>query len=165
MPIRSPTASWRAAEAPAPGYLSAGDLPDLNVWLALSVDSHVHHERARRYWREEGARAPAIHFCRLTMLGFLRLLMQPKLMGAAVCSPADAARRYEALRALPEVRIAPEPSGCEETLLAYARAPGFVARLWTDAYLAAFGRCAGLRLVSFDADFARFEGLDLLALE
>jgi toxin-antitoxin system PIN domain toxin len=165
LPIRSPTGSRRAAEPPAPGYLSAGDLPDLNVWLALSVDNHVHHERARRYWREEGARAAAIHFCRLTMLGLLRLLTQPKLMGAATCSPADAVRRYQALRTLPEVRLASEPTGCEETLLAYVRAPGFVPRLWTDAYLAAFARGAGLRLVTFDADFARFEGLDLLALE
>jgi predicted nucleic acid-binding protein len=63
------------------------------------------------------------------------------------------------------VRLAPEPSGCEETLLAYARAPGFAPRRWTDAYLAAFARCARLRLVTFDADFARFEGLDLLALD
>ena len=165
MPTRLPTGSRRAAEPPAPGYLSAGDLPDLNVWLALSVDNHVHYERARRYWREEGARAPAVHFCRVTMLGLLRLLTQPKLMGPSVCSPEDAAGRYQALRALPEVRLAPEPSKCEETLLAYARAPRFVPRLWTDAYLAAFARCAGLRLVTFDADFARFDGLDFMALE
>ncbi len=29
-------------------------------------------------------------------------------------------------------------------------------RLWTDAWLAASAESAGLRLVSFDADFARF---------
>ena len=34
----------------------------------------------------------------------------------------------------------------------------------TDAYLAAFARCAGMQLVTFDTDFARFEGLDLLVL-
>jgi toxin-antitoxin system PIN domain toxin len=128
------------------------------------VDNHVHHERARRYWREEGARAQAIHFCRVTALGFMRLLTQPKLMGASACSPSQAADRYLALRALPEVRLAPEPSGCEDALLACARAPGFLPRLWTDAYLAAFARCAGLQLVTFDADFARFDGLDLLVL-
>jgi predicted nucleic acid-binding protein len=98
------------------------------------------------------------------MMGFVRLLAQPRLMGASACSPADAVRRYLALRALAEVRLAPEPSGCEDTLLGYAGAPGFAARLWTDAYLAAFARCAGLRLVTFDADFARFEELDLLTL-
>ncbi|MGQ0510099.1 MAG: TA system VapC family ribonuclease toxin [Betaproteobacteria bacterium] len=153
-----------AGEAPAHAYLRAGDLPDLNVWIALSVDNHVHHDRARRYWREEGAQVPKICFCRQTVLGFLRLLTQPKLMGAATCSPAQAAARYEALRALPEVALAPEPAGCEAAFLGYARTPGFPARLWSDAYLAAFARSAHLRLVTFDADFARFEGLACLRL-
>ncbi|MFN0164763.1 MAG: TA system VapC family ribonuclease toxin [Burkholderiales bacterium] len=165
MPIRSPTGSARAGEPPARAYLRAGDLPDLNVWIALSVDNHVHHARARRYWREEGAQAPAIHFCRHTMLGFLRLLTQPKLMGAAACTPSQAAAHYAALRALPEVALAAEPSGCEAAFLGYARAPGFSARLWSDAYLAAFASCAHLRLVTFDADFARFEGLERLRLD
>jgi predicted nucleic acid-binding protein len=30
---------------------------------------------------------------------------------------------------------------------------------WTDAYLTAFARCAGLRLVSFDSGFSRHEEL------
>jgi predicted nucleic acid-binding protein len=38
-------------------------------------------------------------------------------------------------------------------------------RQWTDAYLAAFARAGGLRFVSFDGDFTRFEGLNLLRLE
>lgn len=164
MPIRLPTGSARAGEPPARAYLRAGDLPDLNVWIALSVDNHVHHARARRYWRDEGARAPAIHFCRHTMLGYLRLLTQPKLMGASACSPAQAVARYAALRALPEIRLAAEPADCEAAFLGYARAPGFPPRLWSDAYLAAFARCAHLRLVTFDADFARFEGLERLRL-
>ncbi|WVN41054.1 hypothetical protein AOB54_05970 [beta proteobacterium MWH-UniP1] len=35
----------------------------------------------------------------------------------------------------------------------------------TDAYLAAFAVCSGLRLVTFDKDFERFEGLSLLRLK
>jgi len=38
-------------------------------------------------------------------------------------------------------------------------------RQWTDAYLAAFAKAGGLRLVSFDGDFVHFDGLDLLRLE
>jgi toxin-antitoxin system PIN domain toxin len=164
LPIRSPTSARRSAEPPARAYLRGGDLPDLNVWLALTVEGHPHFERARRYWREEGARAPAIHFCRVTMLGFLRLLTQPKLMGAAALSPAQALDRYLALLALAEVELTQEPPGCEEALAEYVREPWFVPRLWTDAYLAAFARGAGLRLVTFDRDFARFQGVELLAL-
>ncbi|MEA2558637.1 MAG: hypothetical protein QOH06_141 [Acidobacteriota bacterium] len=29
------------------------DLPDINVWLALGVADHAHHQRARSYWYEE----------------------------------------------------------------------------------------------------------------
>ncbi len=38
------------------------------------------------------------------------------------------------------------------------------ANVWTDAYLAAFAKCAGLRLVTFDHGFSRFKALDLLIL-
>jgi predicted nucleic acid-binding protein len=38
------------------------------------------------------------------------------------------------------------------------------ANFWTDAYLAAFARSAGLRLVTFDRGFARFSGLEVLLL-
>ena len=36
--------------------------------------------------------------------------------------------------------------------------------MWPDAYLAALAQTANLRLVSFDADFARFTGLQWLHL-
>ena len=39
--------------------------------------------------------------------------------------------------------------------------PGF----WLDAYLAAFARCAGLRLVSFDSGFTRHKELTFLILQ
>ena len=42
------------------------------------------------------------------------------------------------------------------------------ANLWLalahDAYLAAFAKCAGFRLVTFDQGFTRFPGLDTLLL-
>jgi predicted nucleic acid-binding protein len=28
------------------------DLPDVNVWLALTDDRHVHHHAAQLYWNE-----------------------------------------------------------------------------------------------------------------
>ena len=37
-------------------------------------------------------------------------------------------------------------------------------RLVTDMYLSAFATAAGLRLVTFDRDFLRFDGLDVLRL-
>jgi hypothetical protein len=37
--------------------------------------------------------------------------------------------------------------------------------LWTDANLAAFADCAGLRLATFDHGFSRFKGLEYLILK
>ena len=62
----------------------AGDRPDLNVWLALAVAEHPHHRAARTHWHE--AAAARVWFCRVTMLGLVRPLAQPKLMGKAALS-------------------------------------------------------------------------------
>ncbi len=38
-------------------------------------------------------------------------------------------------------------------------------KLWMDAYMAAFARASGYRLVTTDAAFAQFDGLDLVLLD
>jgi len=48
----------------------------------LSLPDHPHHERALAYWREEAD--PELAFCRMTMLGLLRLLTHPKVTGGAL---------------------------------------------------------------------------------
>jgi uncharacterized protein len=58
-----------------------GDLPDVNVWLALLNTQHPHHSSAKHYW--EHAAAQHIAFCRITMLGLLRLSTNKVVMGGA----------------------------------------------------------------------------------
>lgn len=137
------------------------DLPDVNVWLALAVREHVHHEAASQYWSESAA--ARVHFCRVTMLGMLRLLTQPRVMGPDALDLASAMALHERFAALPGVDLRPEPAETAKVLrrLVDAALPG---RLLTDAYLAAFAMAGGLRLVTFDRDFGRFEGLNLLQL-
>ncbi len=138
-----------------------GDLPDVNVWLALAAQEHPHHAAALQYW-QNGA-AARLHFCRVTMLGLVRLLTQPRLMGPAALSATEALAHYGRFAALPEVGLAAEPADTSAALRRYVGA-GLPARLITDAYLAAFAAAGGLRLVTFDRDFRRFEGLHLLRL-
>ena len=69
-----------------------------------------------------------------------------------------------AFRHLDEVMLASEADGCDDALAEWVTDGTLVPRLWTDAYLAAFARSAGWRLVTFDADFSRFEGLNVLRL-
>ena len=97
----------RVAEPPPSWPLRSGDLPDLNIWLALVVQEHPHHAKARAYWDDTASRrslGQQLHFCRATMLGLVRLLCQPKVMGqeGALALP-EAHAIYRQLRATPGV--------------------------------------------------------------
>lgn len=139
------------------------DLPDVNVWLAFSSANHAHHQRARGYWYEQAA--DQLAFCRLTALGFLRLATNANAMSGQPLTVPQAWQSYRAFRQLPEVLMAAEPEGCEAWLERWALGKSAAPRQWTDAYLAAFAKTGGLRLVTFDGDFTRFDGLELLHLE
>jgi uncharacterized protein len=142
-----------------------GDLLDINVWLALAVQEHPHHAAARRYWdrvqldmQMTPSVAPQkIYFCRTTMLGLVRLLCQPKVVGEGALTLDKAWAVYQNFRALPIIDLLADPVGCDaqiQTLLSTQAA--LPARLWTDAYLAALAQSSGMRLVTFDSDFERF---------
>lgn len=154
-------ASLQAAEAPAPWPLpplSSGDLPDVNVWLALSHTGHPLHAAATHYWQTVCKQDTALWFCRSTMASLVRLLAQPAVMGEQVLSLPQALDVYRRWLAVPQVCLLPDPPGLDERLQALAGtvAAPLPARLWADALLAATADAAGLRMVSFDADFERF---------
>ena len=141
---------------------TAADLLDLNVWFALTWPGHSHHRQAVHCWEQQAAEQ--VLFCTVTALGLVRLVSQPKLMGVAVKNAAEASALLHALCQQPGVQLAePEHNGWEvfHQLLRGAELP---ARLCTDAYLAALAIANGWRLVSFDRDFERFEGLVRLPL-
>lgn len=141
--------------------VATGDLPDVNVWLALVHAGHPHHAVARQWWA--GRRAGPVWFCRVTMLGLVRLLAQPRVMGDGALQAAAALDMYGQIIQAPGVGLMPEPAGCEQAYRQFVQ-PDLPARLLTDAYLAAFAQSASLRLVTFDRDFARFSGLHGLEL-
>lgn len=148
--------SWRANSSTVPPH---GDLPDLNVWLALVLAEHPHHAAARRYWdsmSDAMAQGQRLCFCRPTMLGLVRLLSQPKLMGDGALGLLQAHAAYRDLRAQPGVAFVPDDEAADAALPALLAHP-LPPRLWTDAWLAATAQAAGLRLVTFDADFTRFQ--------
>ena len=141
---------------------TSADLPDLNVWLALVCPAHNHHQHAVHYWEHQAAER--VLFCTVTALGLVRLVCQPKLMGTAVKNAAEASALLEALGQQPGVKLAePEHDGWE-VFHQLLRCPELPTRLCTDAHLAALAIANGWRLVSFDRDFERFEGLVRLPL-
>jgi uncharacterized protein len=141
---------------------SSVDLLDANVWLALAVEAHTHHGRAKAYWEADAA--PSTAFCRVTQMAFLRLLTNKTVMGREVLSPSAAWKSAGEFLALPEVELLSEPTGLDGKWALLAAGGRSSPNLWTDAYLAAFASSGGMRLVSFDKAFSGFDGLDCLIL-
>jgi toxin-antitoxin system PIN domain toxin len=138
------------------------DLLDVSVWLPLCAPDHVHHRRAIRYWEQEAA--GELVFCRVTALGLLRLLTNPRILGSRVLDTAAAWRALEAWLATPQVRLMDEPAGVDELLAVWSASLDIHGGAWTDAYLAAVAVARGCRLVAFDGDFRRYPGLSFLHL-
>jgi toxin-antitoxin system PIN domain toxin len=133
------------------------DLLDVNVWLALADSDHTHHGVACTYWMEQ--EASEVAFCRVSMMGFLLLITHAKVLSNPP-SIRQAWTLYHQYRSNPHVVFLEEPPDFEACLQKLASGPFFAHRLWTDAQLAALAITSGCRLVSFDADFQMFEGLN-----
>jgi len=54
-------------------------LPDVNVWLALTFDSHIHHPAAKNWF--DALSGEVWYFCRMTQQGFLRLATNRTVFG------------------------------------------------------------------------------------
>jgi toxin-antitoxin system PIN domain toxin len=137
------------------------DLLDVNVWLALVDENHAHRSAALHYWRNEASEL--IAFCRVSMLGFLRLSTLRGVLSSPL-TPERAWAVYGEYLQEPGVAFLSEPSEVEKRLAAFSLQPSFRPQLWTDAYLAALALSSGCRLVSFDSDFRAFDGLNFLHL-
>ena len=143
--------------------MSATDLPDINVWLALADPDHGHHARARRYWEKEGA--PNLAFTRVTMLGLVRLLTNRHVMQGNPFTAMQAWKAYQAFRDLPEVTFLTDPDSAEPRMREWSDTKDFPPTRLTDAWLAAVAFTTRSRLVSFDQDYREFDGLSFCHLK
>lgn len=144
---------WFGAQNPS------GDLLDVNVWLAITDPEHKHHKPALAYWSVIQATKTSVWFCRVTMLGLVRLLTQQATMGERKLSLDTAHTVYEGFLQLPFVHWLPETTSMAKKIDAKLSSivAGLPVRMSTDAYLAALAAMSGLRMVTFDTDFKRFD--------
>ena len=63
--------------------------PDINVWVALTYEGHVHHAVAAAWFADLQSNA-TLAFCRFTQLGLLRLLTTTAVMGDEVMTQPQA---------------------------------------------------------------------------
>jgi uncharacterized protein len=123
--------------------------PDINVWVALTCDRHVHHVSARE-WCDGLARASRLFFCRLTQLGLLRLLSETAVTGPDPAkSQPDAWKAYDHWFDDERVDFLDEPSGLE-TQFRVTRSSRTSPKDWADSYLVAFAQTSRLTIVTFD---------------
>lgn len=137
------------------------DLPDVNVWLALVDENHPHHQSSCDYW--QNLSSSDIAFCRITLLGFLRLSTHPKVLSRPL-APVEAWAVYQRYRIEGEVTFVEDSSEIDAGFMSLSHSADFAHHLWTDSYLAAFARFRDCRIVSFDTDFERFPDLNFLHL-
>jgi uncharacterized protein len=132
-------------------------LPDVNVWFAMTFDSHFHHSSAKTWF--DGLTDELLFFCRMSQQGFLRLATNPKVAGKYVLTLNDAWQKYDTYLGDPRIGFTGEPTNVEPHWRTFTQGNTFSPKVWNDAYLAAFSVAGNYDLVTFDKGFARFPGL------
>jgi hypothetical protein len=138
-------------------------LPDINVLLALAWSNHAHHDAAHRWF----ARASSVGWatCLMTQTGFLRLSLNPQIVGVSLDCQA-AVKLLQSLVAHPHHQYAgtspPLTATSFDTLV--PKIIGY--RQVSDATLLHLAHVGGLKLVTFDRPVAAMcpwpEHLELL---
>jgi toxin-antitoxin system PIN domain toxin len=131
--------------------------PDLNVWVALSDQSHVHNTQAWE-WLHLLPREARIILSRYTHVGLLRLLTSEAVMGPATLTLDRAWGVYDTWLSDPRVEFYPEPGRLDaafrEAAAPFAAKP---ASKWVgDCYLLAFSKESQATLVTFDRALLAF---------
>jgi toxin-antitoxin system PIN domain toxin len=127
--------------------------PDVNVWLALTYERHVHHSAAKD-WLGGVDPTSRLCFCRFTQISFLRLLNTSAVMGEdGVLSQSRAWDAYDRWIEDGDAILLDEPAALEPSFRAFSQQTRPAPKDWADSYLAAFAAALGLRLVSFDQAF------------
>ena len=124
-----------------------GELPDVNLLLALAWPNHQFHRQAREWFAGDSDRT--WHTCAVTQLGFVRLSSNPAYTPHAK-TPLEASLLLATMTAHPDHRFVAESSSLDspEFSLIARNLQGY--RQVTDAGLLHLARDRGLRLVTFD---------------
>lgn len=122
--------------------------PDLNVWLALSLDRHSHHATAWA-WLNRMPDDARLMFSRYTQIGLLRLLTNAAVMGDQTLTLRQAWSVYDRWLGDPRVEYYPEPRNLESGFRQATRpfAAQQTSKWVGDCWLLAFAEAANAQLV------------------
>jgi uncharacterized protein len=125
-------------------------LADVNVWIAIAHDAHIHHHHARD-WFHSLDRDQAF-FCRFTQMGLLRLLTNAKVMGTQARTQPAAWEIVDQFSRNGRVQYLDEPSGVTAAFRSLTHRKR-ASTSWSAAYIAAVAQCSGLTVATFHRDF------------
>ncbi len=123
--------------------------PDVNVWLALNYEKHIHNVSAVQWYKSLDS-STVFAFCRHTQLGLFRLLSSETILKENARNQRECWSVFDQWLASGEAVFAQEPFNLDYSLRAQTSATQAVPKVWADAYLAAFAEAAGLTLATFD---------------
>lgn len=101
----------------------------------------------------------------MTQQGFLRLASNPKVFLSDALSLPLAWKAFDTLLADERTCYCTEPVAIEDAWREFTKEAGFSAKIWNDAFLAAFAKMSGMKVVTFDRGFRRYPGLKLQLLK
>ena len=133
----------------------------MNVWIALTYRAHKHYFAAKG-WLDSLPEDVVLCFCRLTQLGFLRLLTTPAVMQNQTRSQAEAWAVYDEWLRNGSAEFIEEPPGVEPAFRALTQSGQPAPKDWADSYVLAFAQSSGLKLVTFDQGLHRRTANSLL---
>ncbi len=142
--------------------MSLLSFPDINVWLAIAAPEHVYAATAKVWWKQE---IGSIAFCRLTQLGFLRLMTTAAVMDGKPLTMTEAWRVYDRLYDDDRVTFVAEPPEVDKRFRETATGRTASPKVWADAWLLAVAHAAEGVLVTFDKALASRGALCLLPKE
>lgn len=133
-------------------------LVDLNVLLYAVNKDAVHHAAAREFWEQALRGEEPVGLAWNVLLGFLRLSTNPDVFPRPL-DERTAIGKIDAWLSHPNTRLLREKDEHWDVLRQLIEEAGTAGNLTSDAHLAALAISHGAVLISFDADFGRFEGL------
>ena len=144
-------------------FMKSSLFPDVNVWLALTHNRHIHHRIAAEWFQQSDG---PLFFCRFTQLGLLRLLTNEQVMGVDVLGQRAAWQAYHRWfqDERTEFHREPESPEFEKRFQELSSKASPSPKLWADAYIAAFAKTAGMTLVTFDRAFRNVASLSATVL-
>jgi uncharacterized protein len=133
-------------------------LPDVNTLLYAVNSSSDQHAVALRAMREGFDGPRGVAFAWMALLAFLRLSTRRGIFPRPL-SVEDALRGIERWLGHPRAQVVHPGEQHHAILGGLLKSAGTAGNLTTDAHLAALAIEHGATVISFDRDFARFEGV------